>query len=98
MMIEKEEQYIDYIDCEDIEIFTDDEKEEQYSDNENEEKYIIEAQFKKADEYKESKRKEKSHSITHPQAIYTSRLLNSFSRVLSLKSDYSECDIDKNRN
>jgi serine/threonine protein kinase len=88
------EQYSD-----DENIDTDDEIEEQYdSDDKNEEKYIIEMQFKKADEHKESKRKEKSHSITHPQAMYTSRLLNSFSRVLSLKSNFSECNIDNDRN
>ncbi|CAB4393353.1 unnamed protein product [Rhizophagus irregularis] len=87
-----------YSDDENIEECVDNEMEEQYSDDENEEKYIIEMQFKKADEYKESKRKEKSHSITHPQAIYTSRLLNSFSGVLSLKSDFSDCNIDNNDN
>ena len=59
----------------------------------------IEYQFKKAEEYKESNfsfLEEKRQSTTHPQAIYTSRLLNPFTRDLpnyDLNSQFLDCEI-----
>jgi hypothetical protein len=47
--------------------------------------YDIEKQFKKADEYKETNfsfLEERRRLITHPQAVYTSRLLNPFTKDL----------------
>ncbi|CAB5354867.1 unnamed protein product [Rhizophagus irregularis] len=53
--------------------------------------YEIEKQFKEAEEYsKENPLSIKDiQSTTHPQAIYTSRLLNSFTK--DLHSECSEC-------
>ncbi|PKC01356.1 hypothetical protein RhiirA5_426844, partial [Rhizophagus irregularis] len=57
---------------------------------ENEE---IEMQFKKAEEYRKANLSFiKNYQIaTHPQAIYTSRLLNSFTEDLSEYDDNSQC-------
>jgi serine/threonine protein kinase len=61
--------------------------------------YDIEKQFKKADEYKETNflfLEERSHLKTHPQAVYTSRLLNSFTKDLpkyDLNSECLDCEI-----
>ncbi|GBC01918.1 hypothetical protein RclHR1_04390003 [Rhizophagus clarus] len=55
--------------------------------------YDIEMQFKKAEEYRKSNfpSLEKRRKLTtHPQAIYTSRLLNSFTKDLP-KYEHSEC-------
>ncbi|GES93472.1 kinase-like domain-containing protein [Rhizophagus clarus] len=61
--------------------------------------YDIQKQFKKADEYKDSNfiiLEEKRNSSTHPQAVYTSRLLNPFTEDLP-KYDYNtdclDCEI-----
>jgi serine/threonine protein kinase len=59
--------------------------------------YDIEKQFKKADEYKETNfllLEERRQLITHPQAIYTSRLLNPFTKDLYLLSECVGCKID----
>ncbi|CAB5354883.1 unnamed protein product [Rhizophagus irregularis] len=50
--------------------------------------YKIEKQFKESDEYRKANPLSIKHiqSATHPQAIYTSRLLNSFTK------DLPQCD------
>ncbi|GBC06252.1 hypothetical protein RclHR1_06710002 [Rhizophagus clarus] len=56
--------------------------------------YDIKMQFKKANEYKKSNflfLEERRQSATHPQAVYTSRLLNSFTKNLSKYNFNSEC-------
>ncbi|CAB5392210.1 unnamed protein product [Rhizophagus irregularis] len=64
--------------------------------------YDIEKQFKKADEYKESNfliLEEKKQSVTHhPQAFYTSQLLNPYTKNLSryyynYSDECSDCEI-----
>jgi hypothetical protein len=61
--------------------------------------YDINEQFKKAGEYKESNflfLEEKRQSATHPQAVYTSRLLNPFTKDLpkyDLNSECLDCEI-----
>ncbi|RIA92660.1 kinase-like domain-containing protein [Glomus cerebriforme] len=54
--------------------------------------YEIEGQFKEVEEYRKANGLsiEKSKSITHPQAIYTSRLLNPFTKDIP-KDVNSEC-------
>ncbi|GBC09643.1 hypothetical protein RclHR1_00900029 [Rhizophagus clarus] len=59
-----------------------------------EQHYDIEKQFKKADEYKESNfliLEERRQSATHSQAVYTSRLLNPFTKDLPKYGFDSEC-------
>ncbi|CAB4392906.1 unnamed protein product [Rhizophagus irregularis] len=53
----------------------------------------IEMQFKKAEEYRKANLLSiKNYKITtHPQAIYTSRLLNPFTEDLSADDDNSQC-------
>src|SRR5581483_3956080 len=54
--------------------------------------YKIKKQFQEAEEYRETNLLliENKRQMTHPQAIYISRLLNPFTKVLS-KYDKSEC-------
>ncbi|POG72945.1 kinase-like domain-containing protein [Rhizophagus irregularis DAOM 181602=DAOM 197198] len=57
--------------------------------------YDIEEQFKKANEYKKSNflfLEERRQSTIHSQAVYTSRLLNSFTKSLP-HSECLECEI-----
>ncbi|CAB4442761.1 unnamed protein product [Rhizophagus irregularis] len=70
-------------------------EENEQSDDEDffiEEKEEIRMQFKKAEEYREANpiSTENYQIATHPQAIYTSRLLNSFTK------DLPKCDDDDN--
>ncbi|UZO05092.1 uncharacterized protein OCT59_025453 [Rhizophagus irregularis] len=77
-----------------IELFYD-----SYSSNLKSEKdellsFDINEQFEKAEEYKESNflfLEEKRQSATHPQAVYTSRLLNPFTKDLPKYDLNSEC-------
>ncbi|CAB4398897.1 unnamed protein product [Rhizophagus irregularis] len=55
--------------------------------------YDIEKQFKKAEEYKKTFFEERRQSITHPQAVYTSQLLNSFTNDLPKYSECLDCEI-----
>ena len=54
--------------------------------------YKIKNQFEKAEEYRETNPLsiEKKQQMTHPQAVYISRLLNPFTEIL-LEYDKSEC-------
>ncbi|GBC11486.2 kinase-like domain-containing protein [Rhizophagus irregularis DAOM 181602=DAOM 197198] len=55
--------------------------------------YDIEQQFKKVEEYKKTFFEERRQSITHPQAVYTSQLLNSFTNDLPKYSECLDCEI-----
>ena len=57
-----------------------------------EQDYGIKSQFEMAEEYRKANLSsiENNQSATHPQAIYTSRLLNPFTEEL-LKYENSEC-------
>jgi serine/threonine protein kinase len=66
------------------------------TEEKNQQHYDIEKQFKKAEEYKESNTillEERRQSPTHPQAVYTSQLLNSYTNDLSRYSDCLDCEI-----
>jgi serine/threonine protein kinase len=65
------------------------EEQEDYEEDDD-----IKEQFKEADEYKESNfltLEERRQSETHPQAVYTSRLLNPYTRDLSKYDFDTEC-------
>ena len=54
---------------------------------------VIQKQFEEAEEFREANSSstiENNQSTTHPQAIYTSRLLNPFTKDLP-KDDKTEC-------
>src|SRR5436190_1512937 len=60
--------------------------------------YEIEKQFKEAEEYRKTNLSsiKNNQSTTHPQAIYTSRLLNPFtcgSAIMNLRSECLDCEI-----
>ncbi|CAB4412372.1 unnamed protein product [Rhizophagus irregularis] len=62
----------------------------------NQQHYEIEKQFEEAEEYRKlplSSIEKNKQIATHPQAIYTSRLLNPFTKVLHLRSECFECEI-----
>ncbi|GBC39068.2 kinase-like domain-containing protein [Rhizophagus irregularis DAOM 181602=DAOM 197198] len=66
------------------------------TEEKNQQHYDIEKQFKKAEEYKESNTillEERRQSPTHPQAVYTSQLLNSYTNDLPKYSECLECEI-----
>ncbi|CAB5352775.1 unnamed protein product [Rhizophagus irregularis] len=66
------------------------------TEEKNQQHYDIEKQFKKAEEYKESNTillEERRQSPTHPQAVYTSQLLNSYTIDLPKYSECLECEI-----
>ena len=54
--------------------------------------YEIEKQFNEAEEYRKAPFDENKRLATHPQAIYTSRLLNPFTEILQ-KSDSEYLDL-----
>ena len=54
----------------------------------------IQIQFKEAEEFRESNSSLNSQSIIHPEAIYTSRLLNPFTKDLNDKSECLDCKIN----
>ena len=61
----------------------------------------IEKQFKEAEEYRKSHLTlfdENKRLATHPQAIYTSRLLNPFTKDLPKNDDIDSKDLPKNDN
>jgi serine/threonine protein kinase len=63
----------------------------------NQQNYEIEKQFEEAEEYRElhlSYFEKNKQMTTHPQAIYTSRLLNPFTKDLYLLSECVGCKID----